>query len=111
MANSLKRQRRLGDEEAIPGFCAQSKARGVFGGVEVGVLALFQTKVRGVFGDVKARVIALIRRSKKRFAAVAVACTSGGTIGACGGSAIFPAATHASTWRSRCGVCCDGVAG
>ena len=92
MANSVKRQRRLQDEYASPGFRPQ-------------------TKVRGVFGDVKARVIALIRRSKKRFAAVAVACISGGTIGVCGGSAIFPVAMHASTWRSRSGVCCAGVAG
>ena len=66
MANSAKRQRRLQDAYAFPGFRPQ-------------------TKVRGLFGDVKARVIALIRRSKKRSAAVAVVCTSGGTIGAFGG--------------------------
>ena len=92
MANSAKRQRRLQDAYAFPGFRPQ-------------------TKVGGLFGDVKARVIALIRRSKKRSAAVAVVCTSGGTIGAFGGFVIFPVATRASTWRSGSGACCAGVAG
>jgi len=90
MANSVKRQRRLQDDYAFPGFRPQ-------------------TMVRGVFGDPKARVIILKRRSKKRSAAVVVACTSGGTIGACGTFAIFPVATRASIWMSRSGACCAGV--
>src|SRR5713226_4571861 len=69
-----------------------------------------QTTVRGVFGDPKARVVTLVRRSKKRSAAAAVACTRAGTIGAYGGFAIFPVATRASTWRSRSGACRAGVA-
>src|SRR6266849_147439 len=91
MANSAKRQRRLLDAYAFPGFRPH-------------------TTVRGVFGDPKARVIVLVRRSKKRSAAAAVACTRAGTIGAYGGFAIFPVATRASTWRSRFGACRAGVA-
>ena len=53
MANSAKRQRRLWDAYAFPGFRPQPT-------------------VRGVFGDPKARVITLVRRSKKRSAAAAV---------------------------------------
>ena len=58
MANSAKRQRRLWDAYAFPGFRPHPT-------------------VRGVFGDPKARVITLKRRSKKRSAAAAVECTSG----------------------------------
>src|SRR5436853_2437503 len=46
MANSVKRQRRLQDEYAFPGFRPQ-------------------TKVHGLFGDLKARVIALYTALKK----------------------------------------------
>jgi hypothetical protein len=65
MANSSKRQRRLWDAYAVPGFRPQ-------------------TVVRAVFGDPKARVVTLVRRSKKLSAAAVVACTRAGTIGACG---------------------------
>ena len=63
MANSAKRQRRLWDAYAFPGFRPQPT-------------------VRGVFGDPKARVITLVRRSKKRPAAAVVECTWAGTTGA-----------------------------
>jgi len=86
MANSTKRKRRLWDAYAFDGFRPQPT-------------------VRGVFGDPKARVITLVRRSKKRFAAAAVAFTLGGTTGARDVFAICPAATLASIWRSRCGAC------
>ena len=53
--------------------------------------------MRGIFGDPKARVIGLNRRSKKRHAAVAVACRWAGTIArfagvrdlSCGDTRIF----------------------
>jgi len=92
MANSAKRQRRLWDAYAFPGFRPQST-------------------VRGVFGDPKARVITLVRRSKKRSAAVADGRTGGGTTGGCGARAISPAAMRASTSNSRCGASSARAAG
>ena len=90
MANSVKRQRRLQDEYAFPGFRAQ-------------------TKLRGVFGDVKARVIALIRRSKKRSAAFVDGSNRVGTTGACGVFGISPVGIRGSIWRSKYGACCAAV--
>ena len=58
---SGKRQRRLWDAYAFPGFRPQ-------------------TGVRGVFGDPKARVRTLILGSKEHCAASAVACMRIGTI-------------------------------
>ena len=60
--------------------------------------------VCGVFGDPKARVIKLNRRSKKRLAAVAVACRWAGTIASCGACAICRAATRGFFWNWRCGA-------
>ena len=60
MANSAKRQRRLRDAYAFPGFRPQPT-------------------VRGVFGDPKARVITLVRRSKKAFVAAVVDSSRAGT--------------------------------
>jgi len=91
MANSAKRQRRLWDTYAFPGFRPLPT-------------------VRGVFGDPKARVIALVRRSKKRSAAAAVEFIPGGTTGAHAGFAISRVGTNASTWRSRCAACRAEVA-
>ncbi|MEI6723771.1 MAG: hypothetical protein WCO67_23670, partial [Betaproteobacteria bacterium] len=69
MVNSAKRQRRLWDAYAFPGFRPQPT-------------------VRGVFGDPNARVITLVRRSKKRSAGAVVDCTRVGTTGAFGQCAI-----------------------
>ena len=69
MANSAKRQRRLWDAYAFPGFRPQAT-------------------VRGVFGDPKARIVTLVRRSKKRCAAAADERIGAGTTGACGRCAI-----------------------
>ena len=60
MANSAKRQRRLWNVYAFPGFRPQPM-------------------VRGVFGDPKARVIALVQRSKKAFAEAVVDSSRAGT--------------------------------
>jgi hypothetical protein len=83
MAHPSKLRRRLSDTYAFPGFRPHPT-------------------VRGVFGDPKVRVITLIRRSKKRSAAPAVACTGAGTTGASVWFAISPAAT--------CGASIAGVA-
>jgi hypothetical protein len=85
MANSTKRQRRLWDAYAFPGFRPQST-------------------VRGVLGDPKARVISLVRRSKKRSAVAADRRTWVGTTGARAAREICPAAMRASTSNSRCGA-------
>jgi hypothetical protein len=69
MTRTAKRPRRLWDSYCFPGFRPE------------------QT-VCGVFGDPKARVIKLNRRSKKRLAAVAVACRWAGTIASYGACAI-----------------------
>lgn len=90
MANSAKRLRRLWDTYTFPGF-------------------RLQHPVRGVFGDPKARVITLPRRSKKRSAAAAVECISGGTTGARDAFAISPAGMRVSTWSPNCGVCGAGA--
>ena len=83
MAISAKRQRRLWEAYAFPGFRPQGT-------------------VRGVFGDPEARVITLVRRSKKRSAAVADEHAGAGTTGARVARAICPAAMRASTSNSRC---------
>ena len=69
-----------------------------------GVRAL--TTVRGVFGDPRVRVVTLIRRTKKRFAALAVVQTAAGMIAEPGAFAISPAATRASIskWRSGASI-------
>jgi len=85
MANSTKRQRRLWDTYAFPGFRPQST-------------------VRGVFGDPKARVITLVRRSKKRSAAAVGERTGAGTTGACDARGICPAGMRVFTSNSRCGA-------
>jgi hypothetical protein len=92
MANSAKRQRRLWDTYAFPGFRPQYT-------------------VRGVFGDPKARVIILVRRSKKTLAAAAIESTRVGTTDARGAFAICPAATRASIWNWKCAGCSARIAG
>ena len=92
MANSAKRQRRLWEAYAFPGFRPLST-------------------VRGVFGDPKAGVITLMRRSKKRSAAAADERTGAGTTGARAAREICPAAMRASTWNSRFGAFSAEVAG
>ena len=62
-----------------------------------------QPIVHGVFGDPKARVIKLKRRSKKRFAAVAVVSRWAGTIAGCAGYVICRAATLGFISKWRCG--------
>jgi len=91
MAKSAKRQRRLWEAYAFPGFRPHST-------------------VRGVFGDPKARVITLVRRSKKRSVVAARERTGSGTTGACGARAICPAAMRVFTSNSRCGACGARVA-
>jgi hypothetical protein len=85
MATSTKRQWRLWDAYAFPGFRPRPT-------------------VRGVFGDPKARVITLERRSKKRSAAAVVEHTWAGTTGARVGFAICPAATRVFISSSRFGA-------
>jgi hypothetical protein len=92
MANSTKRKRRLWDAYTFPGFRPQPA-------------------VRGVFGDPKARVITLVRRSKKRSAVAAVVFIPVGTTGERAACAICLAATRASTWSSKYGVCSVEVVG
>jgi hypothetical protein len=77
--HNFRRLQRLWDTYRFPGF-RPSKT------------------VVGIFGDPSARVITLIRRSKKRAALCAAARVGDGTTERPGGSAIFPAATDASTW-------------
>ena len=82
MATPAKRKRRLWDAYAFPGFRPQPT-------------------VRGVFGDPKARVITLIRRSKKHYAAHAVARGWAGTTRRRVGCAPFRAATRGFFSNSR----------
>src|SRR5271163_4374499 len=60
--------------------------------------------VRGVFGDPDVRIVALDRRSKKRFAAAAVASRWAGTIAGYDGFAICRAPGSGSFWSWRCGA-------
>ena len=92
MAHRFKRRRQLIDSYAFP--CFRPRAT-----------------VRGVFGDPKARVVTLVRRSKKRSAAAAVACTAAGTTGVRVGCAICPVAMPASISSSRSGASTAGAAG
>ena len=85
MAKLAKRQQRLWDTYASPGFRPQPV-------------------VRGVFGDPKACVISLVRRSKKQFAAAAGGLRSAGTTGVYAKCATCLAATGAFIWNLRCGV-------
>ena len=85
MAAPAKRQRRLWDAYAFPGFRPEGT-------------------VRGIFGDHKARIIKLIRRSKKLCALVVDACTRAGTIAPCAACAICLAVTRGSISNSMCGA-------
>src|ERR1700752_4137881 len=80
MTRTAKRALRLLDSYCFPGFRPG------------------QT-VCGVFGDPKARVIRLNRRSKKRLAAVAVACRWAGEIARCGGGGGCRVGAHADFSR------------
>jgi len=82
MAATAKRKRRLWDAYAFAGFRPEGT-------------------VRGIFGDPKARIIKLNRRSKKRDAPIAEACTTAGTIVRSGVYAICLAATRAYTLSLR----------
>jgi hypothetical protein len=81
MAAVAKRRRRLWDAHAFPGFRPEGT-------------------VRGIFGDPKARIIRLNRRSKKRDAPIADACTAAGTIALSAVCAISLAVTRASILSS-----------
>src|SRR4029077_5300471 len=83
MARTARRCLRLWDAYCFPGFRPEPT-------------------VRGIFGDPKARVIGLNRRSKKRHAAVAVACRWAGTIARFAGCAICRVATRGFSWNWRC---------
>src|ERR1700741_3701154 len=79
-----KHRRRLWDTYSFPGFRPEPT-------------------VRGIFGDPKARLITLKRRSKKRRAGAAVACTWVGTTAKPVGSAICRAGIRGYFWNWRCG--------
>src|SRR5271170_1264889 len=83
MSESGKRQRRLSDGYSFAGFRACES-------------------VRGVFGDPDVRIVTLDRRSKKRFAAAAVASRWAGTIAGYGG---FRIALELEMRRIECGAC------
>ncbi len=79
-----RRLRRLWDTYRFPGFRPS-------------------TTVVGIFGDPHARVLTLTRRSKKRPAGRAGACSVAGTTASGAASAIWPVGTCASTSRSKSG--------
>jgi len=83
MVKSGKRLRRLSDGYWFAGFRARAT-------------------VRGVFGDPDVRIVRLERRSKKRFAAVAVWSGAGGTIGGYVGFATCRARDFGLFWNSKC---------
>jgi hypothetical protein len=82
MAKSGKRQRRLSDGYSFAGLRARAT-------------------VRGVFGDPDLRIVSLERRSKKRFAAVAVWSGLGGTISYVG-FVTCRARDFGLFWNSKC---------
>lgn len=76
----MKKDKRLWDVYAFPGFSPSET-------------------VKGVFGDSQARIIALQREGKKRYVVSAVPPTIRFTIARHVWSAICPAAMYGFTWR------------
>jgi len=91
MPKSKKRQRRLSDGYSFAGFRAAAS-------------------VRGVFGDPQVRVVRLDRRSKKRFAAVAVGFRRGGMTDGRDMFATFRVQDFGLFWSWKCGAPRAGVA-